>query len=182
MLPSGSLTTGKRASVRAKPSSRRQSLSGAQFNPVKGHHGSREQVPDLIGFVRLRLSKKPHPPQCHPISFLHCVPPYGCGFRAFGGPALAERHAVTHEVSGYICCVLEPAGLRRHSAVCLSAIASTVASRAAFAVAPAVWGRTTNAASPRRQTLSKTVRGTTTSTIVCTNGSGVAATSSASFG
>jgi NAD(P)-dependent dehydrogenase (short-subunit alcohol dehydrogenase family) len=21
-------------------------------------------------------------PQCRPVSFLHCVPPYGCGFRA----------------------------------------------------------------------------------------------------
>ena len=27
-------------------------------------------------------TKKPHPPQCRPFSFLHCVPPYGCGFRA----------------------------------------------------------------------------------------------------
>jgi len=35
-----------------------------------------------ISLRGVRLSKKPDPPQCRPVSFLHCVPPYGYGFRA----------------------------------------------------------------------------------------------------
>ena len=51
-----------------------------------------------------------------------------------------------------------------------------------LAVAPAVCGRTTNAASPSRHTRPKTVRAGATSTIVCRKGWDVAATNAASIG